>query len=377
MAITAIVGRPGHGKSYSATEIAILPALKEGRAIYTNIPLRDEAIYQDYPGAKINYCQLAPDEINDPDFWLFEPGALVILDELWRVWPSGLKANKVPVPQLAFIKEHRHRTDDQGRWQDIVLVTQNLGDIAAAIREMVETTVICMQLQDMGAAGWFIREYYTGPIKGCDSGPSEKMVNNERIKYQDSVYRYYVSNTQGTNKLAGPQGAKVVKQTIWQGWKTKGAVLLLLIFLIALPLTLKKTSDGIERTKQQANASNNMAKPPEPVMQPPTPPKPQLFSPPTPVQPEPEQPPASPKQPEPSKQWRLTGRYKANGPAMVLISDGTMTRRLPESRYCKKLDGELVCTIGDQVIASWTGSRPTEKAPFEPLATINTDQVKP
>lgn len=100
MAITAVVGRPGHGKSYSATEIAIVPALQEGRAVYTNIPLRDQAIARDFPSARVHYVELSVDQVNDPEFWQFAPGALVILDELWKVWPSGLRANKIPPYQL-------------------------------------------------------------------------------------------------------------------------------------------------------------------------------------------------------------------------------------------------------------------------------------
>ena len=374
MAITAIVGRPGHGKSYSATEIAIIPALQEGRYIFTNIPLRDEAITRDFPTARVHYVELSAEQVSDPDFWQFAPGALVILDELWKVWPSGLRANRIPPYQLAFIKEHRHRTDDDGRWQDIVLVTQNLSDIASAIREMVETTVICMQLQDMGAAGWFVREYYTGAIKGCESGPSEKLVNNERVKYEQTVYQYYVSNTQGTKTNIGPQGAKVVKQTVWGGWKAKAAGFILLAVLVALPFSLWKTKQGMDKIKEQSKASTHLEPAnPEPIhTQPAVNHHP--FSPPVPVQPEP---PPPPPQPEPSKEWRLSGRYRAAGPAMVMITDGTHTRRIPQAKYCRDEDGDIVCTIAGQVIASWTGNKPTDRQPFEPFATINTEPQKP
>lgn len=364
MAITAIVGRPGHGKSYSAMEIAIIPALEEGRAIYTNIPLRDEAIYADYPGARINYVQLTALEINDPEFWLFEPGCLVIFDELWRVWPSGLKANKVPVHQLAFIKEHRHRTDDEGRWQDIVLVTQNLSDIACSIREMVETTIICMQLQDVGATGWFVREYYTGAIKGCESGPKEKLVNNERIKYQDFVYRYYVSNTQGTNKNVGPQGRKVVQQTVFSGWKFKAFVVSLVLVIVALIFSIRSTTTGMEDIKIKANAANSI----QPAVLP--------VAPTTPPSPAPVQvvaPSSLPPPPElqPSKTWRVSGSVQVPGkPRLILITDGKATRRLLVGKQCTVDDGEILCTLGPEVIATWTGehSRPFTMSPLATLA---------
>jgi zona occludens toxin len=208
MAITAIVGLPGHGKSYTAVDIAILQALREKRRIFTNIPLKMENLLRDFPEAQITEVELNAENNANPEFWLFEPGALICLDELWEVWPSGMKANNIPVHQLEFVKKHRHRTDETGRWQDIVFVTQNLSDIAVAIRDMVETTVMCRQLEDLGATDWFIREYYKGAIKGVEPGPPGKLINNERIQYKVQVYQYYVSNTQGQNKSIGPQGAK-------------------------------------------------------------------------------------------------------------------------------------------------------------------------
>jgi zona occludens toxin len=379
MAITAIVGRPGHGKSYSATDLAIVPALQEGRAVYTNIPLRDEAISRDFPDARVHYVKLDQEELNDPSFWEFSPGALVILDELWRVWPSGLKANRIPIFQLAFIKEHRHRTDDQGRWQDIVLVTQNLADIAAAIREMCETTVICSQLQDMGAAGWFIREYYTGPIKGCDGGPSEKMVNNERIKYEDKVYQYYVSNTQGTNKSAGPQGAKVVKQTIWGGWKAKAAAVILIGVILAVPFLTWKTTKNLDKLKDNAKAKPTQTDPTPPVLTPqpasiPTAPPPPIMPPPMMAPPEP----IKPTEPQPSKAWRVSGyTHIPDSPDLVHITDGKLTRRVPFDKFCKK-ETDIECQINGEIVARWTGSDSIQETrPIQPLATIAPNPLTP
>lgn len=347
MAITAIVGRPGHGKSYSATEIAIIPALSEGRPIYTNIPLRDETIESVYPWAKVHYVELSQEQLNTPDFWQFEPGALVILDELWRVWPSGLKANKIPVYQLAFIKEHRHRTDENGRWQDIVLVTQNLSDIAAAVREMVETTVMCSQLQDVGASGWFVREYFTGPVKGCSGGPASLLVNNERVKYDEKVYRFYVSNTQGKDTSIGPQGAKVVQQTIFKGWKFKAAVGVLGLMVMGLIAGVWKTNQGIQTSREAAR----MQAPSAPVAAPALPAPAPV---PVPVAPPPVVAPPVAVQPVPSERWRLAGVVRRPGGAVAMLTDGNRTRRIDYREHCRE-GAEISCTVAGELVASWTG----------------------
>lgn len=353
MAITAIVGRPGHGKSYSATEIAILPALSEGRPIYTNIPLRDETIASVYPWAKVHYVELSQEQLNTPDFWQFEPGALVILDELWRVWPSGLKANKIPVFQLAFIKEHRHRTDEKGRWQDIVLVTQNLSDIAPAVREMVETTVMCSQLQDLGATGWFVREYFTGPVKGCSGGPASLLVNNERVKYDDKVYRFYVSNTQGKDTSIGPQGAKVVQQTIFKGWKFRAAMALLGLMILGITVGAWKTKQGLNSSREAAK----MQTAPAPVAAPAPPPAPVV--PVAPVAPPPVVAPPVAVQPVPSERWRLAGVVRVPGKAVAMLSDGHKTRRIDYREHCRE-EAEISCTVSGELVASWTG--PADRA---------------
>jgi len=40
--IYGIVGRPGGGKSYEAVAFQVIPALKSGRKVITNLPLQIE-----------------------------------------------------------------------------------------------------------------------------------------------------------------------------------------------------------------------------------------------------------------------------------------------------------------------------------------------
>lgn len=39
MALNIIVGRPGSGKDYEAVAYHVIPAIKEGRRVVTNLPL--------------------------------------------------------------------------------------------------------------------------------------------------------------------------------------------------------------------------------------------------------------------------------------------------------------------------------------------------
>ena len=46
MALNIIVGRPGSGKSYESVVYHVIPALKEGRKVVTNLPLNLEHFKQ-------------------------------------------------------------------------------------------------------------------------------------------------------------------------------------------------------------------------------------------------------------------------------------------------------------------------------------------
>lgn len=141
MAIDAYVGLPGHGKSYGVTEHVIIPSLKEGRQIVTNIPLNEEKLKLDFGehGGSIVQLPLDWHELED----LHEvapPGAVLVLDEVWRRWPAGETTTQARFLDQQLLAEHRHRVDDEGRSMRIVLVTQDLAQISNWVRLLVEST---------------------------------------------------------------------------------------------------------------------------------------------------------------------------------------------------------------------------------------------
>jgi zona occludens toxin len=290
-------------------------------------------------GERLRFVNLEENKGN-AEFWFFEPGALIVLDELWRVWPSGLKANEIPVFQLAFIKEHRHRTDEAGRWQDIILVSQMLADVATSVREMVETTVVCSQFHDMGMANRFLREYYTGPVKQLQ-GKSAALVNNERCEYKAEVYQYYRSNTQGKSDV-GPQGEKVVQQTFWKSWKFRAGVTVLGSSLVLIVYGAVRTSSEIDKVKERSKAAP-VPSPADSHPVPPPKPAPALATSSKPVEP-----------PE-SERWRLSGKISVDGVVRYyLITDGRSSRRVRPTMCVTNI--ETVCTYQGELIARYTGA---------------------
>lgn len=195
MSILAYVGLPGSGKSYDVVANQVLPALKGDRTVVTNIPLHEDRIREtiktgrliDFPTEKV---QSEPASIWD----YAQPGVVLILDEVWRLFPMGEKANKVPEPFRKLLAEHRHMVDAKGDSMQIVLVTQDLMQIGTFARQLVEQTVYHTKLSAVGASKSYRIDIYQGPVTGANP-PKSNRVREIFGKYQDSVTRLYQSHT--------------------------------------------------------------------------------------------------------------------------------------------------------------------------------------
>ena len=150
MAIDLYAGKPRSGKSYSVTEHVIIPSLKEGRHVITNIPLEREQLLADYPAGQITQVQKGWE--NEPDWADGIPnGAVLIMDECWRRWKSGQKVTQANPKDLELFKEHGHRVDDDGKTLRVVLVTQFASDLPSWLREMVDQMYFSTKLAAAGA----------------------------------------------------------------------------------------------------------------------------------------------------------------------------------------------------------------------------------
>ena len=194
--ITAYVGLPGSGKSYGVTEQLIIPALKQGRPVWTNIPMNQTECLKQF-----NCCpvEFHTDDIKEnPRWWfdVFEAGALLVIDECWALWPAGLKANNAREEDKEFLFKHRHLTGG-GFATEIVLVTQDLAQIASFARAVVETTYRAKKLSEVGADNRFKILVYTGAVTG--NLPPEKSLLQTLgpFKYQKKIYSLYSSQTMG------------------------------------------------------------------------------------------------------------------------------------------------------------------------------------
>ena len=179
MAINCYTGLQGSGKSFETVASVIVPALKSGRRIVTNISGLDEDAIKDY----IEDQRIRRDEIGEIVHFAYEDilkegffcrtdekthehsvgthvnaGDLVIVDEVWRFWGSG---QKLPPLHLEFFRMHRHYTDRAGVSCDLVVITQDVSDLDRKLKAVIETTFQMVKLKALGRPKNYRVEVYT------------------------------------------------------------------------------------------------------------------------------------------------------------------------------------------------------------------------
>lgn len=173
MAIHFHEGLPGAGKSYEACVFHILPALKAGRQVVTNIrginwakfaELLDEP--EEYVRMLLIYIEPAEQDEGEEalqrvknDFADKTPdNAMIVWDEVQDYFPSG--NYKLPHNQQKFWTEHRHRG------LEIVIMGQDRDDVHKIIRSRIEDIVYFLKLTAIGRANQYKWEQLQKQAKG-------------------------------------------------------------------------------------------------------------------------------------------------------------------------------------------------------------------
>jgi len=215
--IYAYVGLPGSGKSYSVVANQILPALKEGRTVVTNVPLYQERIREhvttgDIREFPIDLIAQDPDRLEEH----VPAGCVLIIDELWKLFPAGQKVNHVPQAFKTLLAEHRHMVDEGGRSTQIVFVTQDLAQIGAFARQLVEQTYLHKKLGHLGMSGSYSCTVYRAAQTG-QNPPQNAEIRSMHGRYEERVYRLYKSHTMSKASSDGANESSVDRRAvIWK-----------------------------------------------------------------------------------------------------------------------------------------------------------------
>lgn len=351
MAIDAYVGLPGHGKSYGVVEHVIIPSLKQGRHVVTNIPLNIDLLLSDFGGT----VQQLPDdwfELEDLSEYA-TPGCVLILDELWRRWPSGMLTNQASIEDKSLLAEHRHRVDKQNRSMRIVLVTQDLAQIANWARMLVESTFRVSKKSKK----FYVVSIYNGAVTGVRP-PKTALLRQTSGRFKKEVYEYYSSATQSETGAVGDESTADGRSSILRSW---GLWSLIAIVLIGTPIAFSGiksffSSPALEQKSsiQHSQVSSSVSKIPLPTVS--------------------NEPPSTSSIPRLSTLWRVAGYVKQpvkRSPATSLMLDipheefnervaltnGSRYRYVSISQ-CEYFESgiDIYCDIDGERITPWSGS---------------------
>ena len=263
MAVTAYVGEPGSGKTYEVVTEVVLPALREGRRVVSNIRGLQYDEMKAYlvvdcgvPEASLGELHLVDVENpGKPNFFYTEsntdsvvrPGDLVVLDECWRWFGKGMVINKA---MFEFFRMHRQYVNAKGVSCDVVLISQSIQDIDRKVLVVIEKHFRMEKYKAFGTKKRYSVEMFNG----------YKVSGNARVrllvrKYNARFFPFYSS-------YAGKGGDEREVDKRFNIWKSP-------FFLIGMPCALAVAGLGLWGTlrfftkgaapKPAALASQNQA----------------------------------------------------------------------------------------------------------------------
>jgi zona occludens toxin len=231
--IYALVGRPRSGKSYESVVFHIIPAVKAGRKVITNIPLNIEKFRKVF-GDLSDLIEVREFRFDDfgqaerpfskPEDYLCEwrdengVGPLYVIDEAHLVLPR-----QCHVEILEFYSMHGHYGID------IVLLTQNLRKVNRDIRDMVETTHQCIKNTHLGTDKTYTKKMYLG------NETRGEPVSQTPRNYDKNYFGFYKSHTASSQAVIEAQAQDV--KSVKDHWSVKfGKVFIVggLIYLVGV-----------------------------------------------------------------------------------------------------------------------------------------------
>lgn len=241
MSISVYVGMPGHGKTYGVVKHVIIPAIQKNRIVYTNIPMNEVECKRQFNNTPVHFD--IEDIQQNTNWWteVFESGSILVLDEVQKLWPAGMKANVIPEQDRNFLSEHRHHVGEDGHSTEIALITQDIGQMATFPRALIETTYRVVKLSKIGVNKKYRVDVFFGPVK--HPYPANKRDNEFYGAYKKEVYCLYTSHTKSMTGNAGDETRTDKRFSILSGWRIKAMILFVILAVPFVIYALEKVAN--------------------------------------------------------------------------------------------------------------------------------------
>lgn len=209
MPINAYTGLMGSGKSYECVLSVIIPAIKGGRRVVTNVDGIDSDAIRAYCQEKFDsntgslghvvHCK--NEEVSKADFLPFsenvdtfcKPGDIICIDEAWRFWGTDCK---LLAEHKIFFREHRHFVEPTTKvCCDLVLMVQDIGDLHRILKVVVEVSFRTTKIKTLGWDKTYRVEMWEGyrqTVRG--------RVAVENRQYSSEIFPLYSSYQGGSGK---------------------------------------------------------------------------------------------------------------------------------------------------------------------------------
>jgi zona occludens toxin len=227
----------------------------------------------------------------------------------------------------------------------IVFVTQDLSQIAAFARMLVETTFHHTKLSKVGAGGSYRVDVFHGPVTGAVPSVQNR-INEVFGKYNPRNFKLYKSHTMSESRKSGADERALDKRAnFWRRWQVWAG-----LGFVAVSATWGVTTlasiFGTEETVETSVASSTVSPDPKAAS---SSGSAQRYSAPVsgPVH-----------KPDVIKSTRKAGDFRVvgsivvesggEGESVALVSDGKRTIPVPYSQCQEQRDGDLVCNFDGQ-----------------------------
>lgn len=215
-------GLPRSGKSYEACAYQIIPALKEGRTVLTNLDGINVEKFSELTGIPAAFLAAHLISFYDPDIeeqkkQLLEKAGkdqLIVIDEIQDLFPSDRQ--KLGTDWMTFITQHGH----EGR--DILLMGQDRRDCHAIWRRRIQRVFTFNKLSAVGK-----ENSYHWACFEATRPERYKEVNSGVRKYEPQYFGLYKSHTDGTGNK---DNHKDDRANLLKNKKLIGGVVLAFVF---------------------------------------------------------------------------------------------------------------------------------------------------
>lgn len=353
MSITVYTGLMGSGKSFECVSSAIIPAIKNGRRVVTNVDGIDNDAIRAYCNEKFNididklgcvvHCK--NDDVHSATFLphgenvdtFCKPGDLICIDEAWRFW--GTDCKKMHTEHKIFFREHRHYVDPTTKVScDLVLMVQDISDLSRLLKVVVELSFRTTKIKSFKSNS---NTYRVEMWEGYKQNYSSR-IRVENKWYNKAIFPLYSSYSGGSGKELTVDGRQNILNSP-KVWLLAIAFPVLGYFCVSYVIGFFsgdkfKAKTETKQADVKASASGSPASAAKAAVK-----KPDI--------------------PAVSEAWRITGSFQAGDKNYVVLTNAAGRTRLEHSSAFQSQGMTMVGNIDGERILVWSGIPPASLLP--------------